>query len=146
MFQRILVPIDFTPKCREAIGVADRIARESDATVILLHVIDTIHADTGDGAVIEEIEEIQARCRMSAMERMEALAAELGDPAVVLEPTVVFGQRSKEQEIVEFAKTHEIDLIVLASHKIQPEETGRGIGTVSYKVGILAPCAIILVK
>ncbi|MEW6744978.1 MAG: universal stress protein [Planctomycetota bacterium] len=140
MFKRILVPVDFTPKSREAVAVANRFARESEATVILLHIIETVQ-----DAQFDELRELHARAESTAREKMAQLVAEVLDPALPFETRLVEGSRSKEQEIVEFAKGNEIDLIVMASHRVQPEP-GRGVGTVSYKVGILAPCAIILVK
>jgi universal stress protein A len=44
------------------------------------------------------------------------------------------------------AKARRADLIVLASHPVNPAMLGRDWGTISYKVGILAQCAVLLVK
>ena len=38
------------------------------------------------------------------------------------------------------------DLIVLAPHRIDLKDPSAGWGTVSHKVGILSPCAVLLVK
>jgi universal stress protein A len=38
------------------------------------------------------------------------------------------------------------DLIVLPSHRVNPSMVGRDWGTISYKVGILAQCPVLLVK
>jgi universal stress protein A len=57
---------------------------------------------------------------------------------------IVYGDRA--EEIVKFAAAHDIDLIVLASHRIDPSSTRREWGTISYKVGILAQCPVLLVK
>jgi nucleotide-binding universal stress UspA family protein len=57
---------------------------------------------------------------------------------------VVFGHRAPE--IVRYAGEGESDLIVLKSHRIDLENPAAGWGTVSYKVGILAQCPVLLVK
>ena len=56
----------------------------------------------------------------------------------------MFGDRA--EEIVRFATTHKIDLIVLASHRVKRSAGGRDWGTISYKVGSLARCPVLLVK
>jgi universal stress protein A len=57
---------------------------------------------------------------------------------------IVFGKRVKE--IVQYAHSREIDLIILSSHTISMEDTSQGWGTISYKVGILSNCPVMLVK
>jgi universal stress protein A len=47
---------------------------------------------------------------------------------------------------VRFAIANEADLIVLASHRVNPSAVDRDWGTISYKVGILAQCPVLLVK
>jgi universal stress protein A len=57
---------------------------------------------------------------------------------------ITFGNRA--EEIVRFAMDHDIDLIVMASHKINPRNLNEGWGTLSYKVAILSQCPVLLVK
>ncbi len=45
-----------------------------------------------------------------------------------------------------YAVEEGMDLIVLKSHRIDLENPSAGWGTVSYKVGILAQCPVLLVK
>jgi nucleotide-binding universal stress UspA family protein len=56
----------------------------------------------------------------------------------------VYGRRAGE--IVQYAAANEVDLIVLASHRVNPSRIARDWGTISYKVGILAQCPVLLVK
>ena len=58
--------------------------------------------------------------------------------------TVVYGKPA--EEIVRFAVDKQVDLIVLASHQIDLSRLGHGWGTLSYKIGVLAPCPVLLVK
>ena len=57
---------------------------------------------------------------------------------------VIFGDRA--HEIVRYAMERGVDLIVLSSHRIDLGNPSAGWGTVSYKVGILSQCPVLLVK
>jgi nucleotide-binding universal stress UspA family protein len=61
-----------------------------------------------------------------------------------VESAVVYGRRA--EEIVKYASANNVDLIVLASHRVNPSMVNRDWGTISYKVGILAQCPVLLVK
>jgi nucleotide-binding universal stress UspA family protein len=50
------------------------------------------------------------------------------------------------ETIVSYATANGVDLIVLASHRVNPSMVNRDWGTISYKVGILAQCPVLLVK
>jgi universal stress protein A len=56
----------------------------------------------------------------------------------------VFGRRP--DQIVSFASANGVDLIVLASHRVNPSMENRDWGSISYKVSILAQCPVLLVK
>ena len=45
--------------------------------------------------------------------------------------------------LVRFAVEKEVDLIVLASHRIDLSRPGYGWSTLSYKIGVLAPCPVL---
>ena len=51
-----------------------------------------------------------------------------------------------EKGLVRFAEEQNVDLIVINSHKIEWDEPTQGLGTISYKVSILADCPVLLVK
>jgi nucleotide-binding universal stress UspA family protein len=61
-----------------------------------------------------------------------------------VESAVVYGRRA--EEIVKFAAANDVDLIVLASHRVNSLMVSRDWGTISYQVGILAQCPVLLVK
>ena len=50
------------------------------------------------------------------------------------------------QEVLGWVERHDTDLIVLTSHKVAVDKEGEGWGTLSYQLGILAPCSVLLVK
>lgn len=137
MFQHILVPVDFAAGGERALELALGIARLGESKVSVLHVIELI-ADTS----FEELEGFYRKLMRQAQARMRALLE--AHPAQEITPHVRYGQRV--QEIIRFVRDEAVDLIVMRSHKIDPEDPASGWGTISYKVGILAPCPVMLVK
>ena len=75
---------------------------------------------------------------------MNRLARRVPGGVVQVESAVVDGRRA--DEIVKFAAANDVDLIVLASHRVNASMVNRDWGTISYKVGILAQCPVLLVK
>lgn len=137
-FCHILVPTDLSDRTEKALQLGIRLASREDARVTLIHVIETIH-----GLSIRELKPFYDRLDRRARKTMDAWTrAREGGPAVV--STVVLGARA--EEIVKYAAANDVDLIVLASHRVNPSIVGRDWGTISYKVGILAQCPVLLVK
>jgi universal stress protein A len=50
------------------------------------------------------------------------------------------------KSVVKFAAANDVDLIVLASHRVNLSKMNRDWGPISYKVGLLAQCPVLLVK
>jgi nucleotide-binding universal stress UspA family protein len=139
MFQHILVPTDLSGHTAMATDTARNLARRDGARITLLHVIETV-----SGAEYDEFESFYRELEGRASEHLTALASRIDDPGVELAKTVVYGKPS--EEIVRFAVENQVDLIILASHRIDTSRPGYGWGTLSYRVGILAPCSVLLVK
>ncbi|MFO7964482.1 MAG: universal stress protein [Desulfobacterales bacterium] len=139
MFKRILVPTDFSEKSKHAFDIALNIARMGEGKVVLLHVIEMIADST-----FEEFESFYTRLEHKAESSMNAWIKAHPSGADFVEKEIIYGNRALE--IVKFSEDHEMDLIVLNSHKINVEDPGGGWGTISYKVSILADCPVMLVK
>lgn len=137
MFQHILVPVDFAEGSDRTLDIALEIARLQHGKVSVLHVIELIK-DTS----FDEFETFYTKLMLQARENIDDLLASYRKRP--LEPHVVFGHRVRE--IVRFAEEQGVDLIVMRSHRIDPDDAARGWGTISYKVGILSPCPVMLVK
>ena len=139
MFRRILVPTDLTERASKALDLALKLAAPAGAHVVLLHVIERVR-----GLDLEEVQPFYHKLEQKARQIMTTTLDRLPrtGPEVVQE--IVYGDRA--EEIVRFAAGHKIELVVLASHKVAPSLEGRDWGTISYKVGILAQCAVLLVK
>jgi universal stress protein A len=103
----------------------------------LVHVIETI-----DGMRFDELKSFYQRLERKARTALTGLARRA--PAGHVDSALVYGKRA--EEIVKFAAANDVDLIVLPSHRVKPTGIDRDWGTISYKVGILAQCPVLLVK
>jgi nucleotide-binding universal stress UspA family protein len=139
MFEKILVPTDFSEKSRSTLNVAAKMADCNSAVIYLFHVIETI-ADTP----FEEFSEFYLRLERRAQSRMKEWMQRDIEPSIAVEPIIVFGSRYRE--ILKFSETHGIDLIVMHSHTVTPQDPAGGWGTISYRVALLAKCPVMLVK
>jgi len=138
MFDTVLVPVDLTPKNRRAVEVARDLAARVGSEVVLLHVIETLDLP------FEELEDFYERLQDRAMAQMEPLIEILATSDVPVSSHIVFGKRA--ERVLTFARDHEVDLMVLDSHRVRPGEAGKGTGTLSYQMAILAECPVLLVK
>jgi universal stress protein A len=139
MFKKILVPMDLTATHERTVAIAAELAKPSRGKVTLLHVIELI-----EGIAVSEDREFYERLENKARLHMEPFLSRLEELGVSARATVVYGNRT--EEILRTAQDTEADLIVLTSHRIEPGRPGAGWGTLSYKIGILSPCPVLLVK
>ena len=136
-FEQILVPTDLTERTVKALDFALRFAGGGRTRVTLLHVIETI-----PGLAFGELKPFYQKLEAKADAKMAALAR--GATRGKIEAEVAYGPRA--ETIIKFATARKADLIVLASHRVNPSAVGRDWGTISYKVGLLAQCPVLLVK
>jgi universal stress protein A len=139
MFKKILVPVDLSDRHGQALDIAVRLAKERNGEVTLLHVIEII-----PGLWPEEERDFYERIEQRARDHLARLGRSLEQCQVLRREEIVYGNRA--QEIVRYAMEAGIDLIVLTSHRIDLQDPSAGWGTVSYKVGILSQCPVLLVK
>jgi nucleotide-binding universal stress UspA family protein len=140
MFSKLLVPVDFTEKNEAALASAIEIATGNEgAEVVLLHVIETIeHIEFEEMAVFYRNLETRAAAKLFAMEE------KLTNARVRARHEIIYGKRA--ETIVRYAEDQETDLLILASHKVDREHPALGIGTLSYRIAIVARCPVLLVK
>lgn len=141
--KNILVPTDFSPMADEALTGGLMLAETFDAALHVLHVLEDplVYAPTmeGYGALphFRENLERDARQRLD-----ELLKAGQGEKRRV-ETALQWGR--PYSEIVQYARHHAIDLIVMGTH-------GRGpvahllLGSVAEKVLRAAPCPVLTVR
>ena len=140
MFRKLLVPVDFSEKNDAALASTVEIASGNDgAEVVLLHVIETIeHID------FEEMADFYRGLESRAAARLFTIEEKLTQANVRVRHEIVYGKRA--ETIVRYAEEQEMDLLILSSHKVDRDHPARGLGTLSYRVAIVARCPVLLVK
>jgi nucleotide-binding universal stress UspA family protein len=142
MYDKILVPVDFTAKNDAALASAVEIAGGSPAgrgEITLLHAIETIeHLEPG------EMEEFYRGLETRATAKLRVLVEGLTPRFPRVHCEIRIGKRA--ETVVRYAEEGGFDLIVLSSHLVDPEHPALGWGTISYKIAIVARCPVLLVK
>lgn len=138
MFDHIIVPVDLSDRNTVAVRAAADLARGEGGFVTLLHVVETLDLP------YEEVAEFYDRLEGRAAKRLQEIASPLAEAGVEFEQLVLFGDPAAE--IIEFASASSRSLIVLRSHRVQPDQPTGGWATLSYKLAILAETPILLVK
>jgi nucleotide-binding universal stress UspA family protein len=138
MFQRILVPVDLTDRHGPTLELAARLA-SSGGEVIVLHVIEVVR-----GLTREEDSGFYRRLEEKGKRHVDKLVEALRAKQVTARGQVLYGDRVGE--IVGFASREKADLVTLASHAADLARPWTGLGSLSYQVGHLAACPVLLVK
>lgn len=139
MYQRILLPLDLTEHHAHALERAAELAKRSDAELRLLHVVETVA-----GVDFESEQDFYRRFYERSQEKLAAKADQLTKQGCSVEFTTTYGNRG--DEILQYAIEQEIDLMIVSSPALKPEDPRRGLASLSWKLGILAPCDVLLVK
>jgi nucleotide-binding universal stress UspA family protein len=137
-YLRILVPMDLSERPSRALDTAARLV-EPAHPITLVHVIAEV-----EGVPVEELEDFYAGIRVRAEEVLQARAEALEARGISARIEIRVGRRGAE--ILRVAEQEDCDLIVLASHRIDPSRPGGGIGTLSHHIALLAPCDVLLVR
>jgi nucleotide-binding universal stress UspA family protein len=137
MFKKILLPVDLSDRHQPALRLAIELARQGGCEVVLLHVIEVIAGLTGEDAFYARLERV-------ARKHLDALHSRIAEEKIPCRVEITFGNRGRE--IVQHAKAEKIDLVVLTAPLIDPDNAALNMGSLSYKVGIFAPCAVLLVR
>jgi universal stress protein A len=138
MFRHILIPVDLSERNRAAVDVARGLAKQSGTRLTLIHVIETIEYIS-----VEEMRGFYNRLERSARSGMDDLAESLSDEMPV-EKVIILGKR--HEEILRFAVENQVDLIVMSSHRVDPDRPATNFGSISYRVAVVSPCAVLLLK
>ena len=139
VFHHILIPTDLSGRTTRAVDMARDLGQPAGARITLFHVIETV-----SGADYDEFGSFYRELEGRASGHLAALAARFEGSGLEVARIVVCGKPAGE--IVRFAVDEQVELIVLASHRIDLSRPGHGWGTLSYKIGVLAPCHVLLVK
>lgn len=137
MFHKILVPVDLTDRNARAVEIATRLVA-GDGSITLFHVIATL--DVPFDELHDFYRGLEAQAAAKIAEAAEAVRA----AGTSCDTHVAFGKPAPE--IVSFANGGAFDLVVIASHPLNPDDVGRGFMTVSHQVAIAANIPVLAVK
>jgi len=127
MFERILVATGFDESSDVAADLAMTLARLCEASVVIVHVIESI----GDEPDDSELEEFYAGLRGKAEENMRALAARFEEQGLEHSTQIRVGVRW--EAILAAADDIDASVIVIGSRPIVGQENPR-LGTTSHQV------------
>jgi nucleotide-binding universal stress UspA family protein len=136
MFKRILIPVDFTDKNLSALDRAYQLAQWSNGSVTLFHAIERV-----ENIPAEELKQFYDQLEQNAKSKMNQYAKTFTDNGIAVKEEIVYGRRG--EEIIRAAIEEQVDLIILSSHKV---DTAQSWGTLSYKIAVLSPFPVLLVK
>jgi len=139
MFKKILVPLDLSDKHRAALRIAEELARQSGGETILLHVIEVI-----PGLDMDEEKDFYRKLEQAAQKHLKKAADGFTHSKIPCQEEIRYGPRAAE--IAHFAREKQADLIVLSAPQHDPAHPAAGLGSLSYKIGFLASCPVLLVK
>jgi nucleotide-binding universal stress UspA family protein len=139
MFRHIVVPIDLSERQGRMLRLARVLARTSGARVTLLHVVQRV-----GGLPPGELRGFYQRLVKTSQRRLTEVAKTFAAQGVAVRAEVTIGE--PVEEILRVAATRKGDLVIMGSHKVGAGRAARGWATVSYRVGLLCACPIMLVK
>lgn len=125
MFSKILVPLDGSELSEKALSMAQNLASSSNASLHLLQVIslrpvlDARRGMGGESITVIEMAQDAARQLIEVQttrgkEYLQAIAAQLQKAGIQV--TTAIREGAADENIVEYAKEQEIDVIVMSTH------------------------------
>ena len=139
MFKTLLLPVDLTDKHQAALKTVAELAQQTAGEVILLHVIEYIvGVDPNEEAAFYK------RLERLAQKHLDGLGVMLTEQKVRWRCEIRIGHRPAE--ITRFAAEAGADLTIVTCPRFQVEDPTANWGSMSWKLSVLSPCPILLVK
>lgn len=143
VLKNVLVATDFDEPAATALAYGKDLARQYEATLHVLHVVDDVTARYATEIPMFTADE-QAEIEKSALARVDALLTSEDRQQLNARP-IVRSSLSPALAICDYAKVNRIDLIIMGTH-------GRGamahflLGSVAERVVRTAPCPVLTVR
>ena len=140
----VLVATDFGESSEAALTYGRDLARAFDATLHVLHIVQSVYTVLGTEAYISVLPDLQRDVEDAARVRLEALLSD-EDRTALHATAVIRTSGAPAAAIVEYAHDAKIDLIIMGTH-------GRGavahmlMGSVAERVVRTAPCPVLTVR
>jgi len=141
MYDDVLIPTDGSEAVDRALDHAIPLASDHDATVHALYVVDgrVLAANSGDLR-----EAVAADLHSQGDTAVQAVADRAGAAGLDVETTVTQG--TPDTEIVAYAASNDVDLVVLSPTGKSPRERIQSLGSVSDRVADDATVPVLLIK
>lgn len=143
VWQRLLVPVDFTEGSREALKLAVLLAADPEDRITLLHVIAPESLLHRGNAVMMTLSRTDAELQAEAETRLRRWAEQEAGPDIEIETVVRTGP--VHREILHVAETHSCDVIVLATQAKNWFQK-LFLGSLTRRLVRTAPCAVITIR
>jgi len=146
MYSRLLVPLDGSPTSNLALDHAAALALLSGATVVLLHVIETLKHSSGYERPKVYFEQVRPAYLAAGQALLDQAASRLRRDGIAVETVLVEAWDERVSELIaRQAETSRSDIIVLGTHG------RRGVdrlllGSDAEQVARIAPVPVMLVR
>lgn len=141
--QRILVPVDFSRESAKAMRYAVTLARQFDASITLVHVVEPAYGPEEPAESPNAHRASERQRTAQAKSRLGAIGQKLLGPCRIIETVIRSGLAFFE--ITEAAKALGTDLIVIGTHGFGGL-TRSVMGGTAEKVIRHAPCPVLVVR
>jgi nucleotide-binding universal stress UspA family protein len=141
-YKKILVPVDFSDCSQKAVQYAIGFANQLGAEIVLLNATYLGYIYSVEGTALYDIPGLQQAAREKAERQMQKLVRAIRFGGVKFE--TVFTEASPVLDICDFAKHHDLDLIITSTHGLTGFEHVL-IGSIAEKVVRHAPCSVLVV-
>jgi len=141
--KKILVPTDFSPCSEKALDYALAFAKQSQAEIILLHVVEPIAYPMYGQEMVADLSGFQADLVKTSQQHLAKFSR--GKAAGYGPVKLLVTEGGASWEIVEAAKTEDADLIIISTHG----HTGLRhalLGSTAERVVQHAPCPVLTVR
>jgi nucleotide-binding universal stress UspA family protein len=139
MVRNVLIPVDLSEKGAVAVQAAIRVTDPTEASITLLHVIETLQ-----DVEYDELEAFYQRIKEKAEKVLRRWTDELSASGFEASAEIVFGRRGPE--ILRYADEWNVDLIVMTSHAIDRVHPAEEFGTLSHQLALLSRCSVLLAR
>lgn len=139
--KRILVPLDFSESSRRALRYAESFARQFNAELLLLHVVEPVPPPPPDYIINDSFADNNS-LREAAQKRMAECRAEM-NPCVPNRALIQLG--GAWQEIVRAADDNNVDLIVIGNRG-RPALAHFLMGSTAERVVQHAHCPVMVIR
>lgn len=143
--RRILVPIDFSEHCNEAIAYARELAAVHSSHIDVVHVIEEpafpAFYKMGEAVLYGDVSNLEERAGNALIEFVEGAPG----PSLETEPAVHVEKGKPVERIVELAKELDTDVLVIPTHGLSGVKRAL-MGSVAEGVVRKANCPVFVVK